>query len=329
MKTQDIKRICELLLAHDNILLLTHKNPDGDAVGSTAAMASLLEKAGKNVRLLYPEEPPERLKFILCGRSYMLPDTIDEGFVPEFILCLDCASASRLGVLEEKYASRVDLSVDHHLSNNPFAKETYTDSAASAASELVYLIAKELSDRGIINIDADIAFPIYAGISSDTGSFKYSNATPLTFNIAAELISRGIDAAKISRLLFDTCSITKLKAEALGTERIKMYADGKVAVTTIPKELLSEYGITYDDCDDVVNIARKIAGVEVGIYVRNANTPGIFKVSMRSNEYVDVASICARHDGGGHLRAAGCAINADDIDAAAEIVIKDALDALK
>lgn len=329
MKTQDIKRICELLLAHDNILLLTHKNPDGDAVGSTAAMASLLEKAGKNVRLLYPEEPPERLKFILCGRSYMLPDAIDEGFVPEFILCLDCASASRLGVLEEKYASRVDLSVDHHLSNNPFAKETFTDSVASAASELVYLIAKELSCRGIINIDADIASPIYAGISSDTGSFKYSNATPLTFNIAAELISTGIDAAKISRLLFDTCPITKLKAEALGTERIKMYADGKVAVTTIPKELLSEYGITYDDCDDVVNIARKIAGVEVGIYVRNANTPGIFKVSMRSNEYVDVASICARHNGGGHLRAAGCAVNADDIDAAAEIVIKDALDALK
>lgn len=329
MKIQDIKKICEILLSHNNILLLTHKNPDGDAVGSTAAMAVLLEKIGKNARILYPEEPPERLKFILCGKSYSLPETIDESFKHDLVLCLDCASASRLGVLEEKYASRVDLSVDHHLSNTPFSKETYTDPDASATCELVYLIAKELSECGIVNMDADIAFPIYAGISSDTGSFKYSNTTSLTFNIAAELISTGIDAARISRLLFDTCPITKLKAEALGTERIKMYADGRVAVTTIPRELLSEHGITYDDCDDVVNIARKIAGVEVGIYVRNANTPGIFKVSMRSNEHIDVASICARHDGGGHLRAAGCAINAENIDAAAEIILKDVLAVLK
>lgn len=329
MDIHDIKKICKLLTSHQNVLLITHKNPDGDAIGSTAALAKILEKTGKNTKILYPEEPPERLKFILSGRDYMTPDTIDTSFSPDLIVTLDCAAASRLGVLEEAYASRVDLSVDHHLSNTPFAKKTYTDPKASAASELVYSIAKELEAQTVIDsIDADMAFPMYAGISSDTGSFKYSNTTAHTFNVCADLIKTGIDIAKISRLLFDTCPISKLRAEALGTERLKLYADGKIAVITMPEELLADTGITYDDCDDVVNIARKIAGVEVGIYLRNAKIPGVFKVSMRSNEHFDVASICALHDGGGHLRAAGCAINSDTIDEAADIILKDVLAAL-
>lgn len=329
MDINDIKRICELLCNNNSFLILSHKNPDGDAVGSTSALAAILENIGKHARILYPDEVPERLKFILQGREYMTPEIIDESFKPELIVALDSASASRLGVLEEKFALCVDLSIDHHLSNTPYAHETYTDPHAAATCEIVFETVKELVSMNILTeISPDIAFPIYAGIASDTGSFKYSNTSAHTFEICAELITKGINVSEISRLLFDRCSINKLRAEALATERLKLFADGKVALITVPQEAFSSRDMTYDDFDDVVDIARKIAGVEVGIYIRNAKTIGTFKVSLRSNEYVNVSELCAKHDGGGHLRAAGCAISADSIETAADIILKDVLAAV-
>ncbi len=329
MDIRDIKHICKLIEEHNNFLILTHKNPDGDALGSTVAMAELLEKSGKCARILYPEAVPKRLEFILCGRAYMTPAGIDKAYVPDFIISLDCAAKSRLGALEEEYASRVDLSIDHHVANTPFAKETYTDPHASAASELVYEIAKELeADTTMDFIDSNIAFPLYAGIASDTGSFKYSNTTERTFLICAKLISTGINTAEISRLLFDTYPIAKIKAEAIGANRLKLHADGKVALISIPEEILGSEALTYDDFDDAVNIARRTLGVEVGIYIRNSNMKNTYKISLRSNVYVNVSDICAKHGGGGHIRAAGCTVNADSIEEAADIILSDVIASL-
>ena len=325
----DINVICDKLMANDSFILLTHKNPDGDALGSTAALAQLLIKAGKKVKILLPEASAQRLRFILGELDFYTPDNTGESFYSPCIVCLDCASSSRLGALEERFGQRVDISIDHHVSNTPFAKYTYTKSDASAASEIVYLIAKELVARRIIDkIDIDISFPLYAGIASDTGSFKYSNTSADTLRICADLIETGIDTALISRLLFDTFSINKLRAESIAVQHLEVFANGKAAVISIPPALLEKEGLSYEDFDDVVNLARKIDGVEIGAYVRVSDT-GDYKISLRSNDYMDVAGICAKHNGGGHIRAAGCNISATSIGEAVKIIKRDIEENLK
>ena len=139
MKTEDIKLICDKLLLANSIRIIGHRNPDGDAIGSTAALAILLDRVGKETQVVYPDEPSDRLKFILCGREYAAPDNMGD-FAPDFIVALDSASASRLGSMENE-AAQVDMSIDHHDICTPFAKETFTDGAASATSEIVYFIA--------------------------------------------------------------------------------------------------------------------------------------------------------------------------------------------
>ena len=323
MKTEDIKLICDTLVLSDGIRIIGHKTPDGDAIGSTAGLAALLEAAGKRVQVVYPDEPADRLKFILCTRAYATPDNMDD-FAPALTVALDCASASRLGSLEES-AKEVALSIDHHEVCTPFAKMTFTDGNASASSEMVYFIALELVRRGVIReIDKSIAYPLYAGIASDTGNFKYSNTTPDTLRICAELLDTGIDNAEISRLLFDTRSLDKLKAESIAVQKLEFFADGLAALVAIDEDVFISTGLTRDDFDDSVNIARKIAGVEVGVYVRpDPAEHGKYKVSLRANSYANVAEIAALHGGGGHVRAAGCTLLADSIAAATEIIRKD------
>lgn len=313
MKTEDIKHISNILLSSDNIRIIGHKNPDGDAIGSTAGLAALLERAGKRTQVVYPDEPAARLKFILCGREYAIPENMGD-FEPNLTVALDCAAASRLGSLESG-ASEVEISIDHHDVCTPFAKNTFTDGKASAASEMVYFIAHEFALRGVIGeIDEKIAYPLYAGIASDTGNFKYSNTTAQTLKISAELLESGIDNAEISRLLFDTCSLDKLRAESIAVQKLELFANGLAALVAIDEDVFESTGLTRDDFDDSVNVARKVLGVEVGIYIRPAlNEPGKYKVSLRANSFANVAEVAALFGGGGHVRAAGCALNAESM----------------
>lgn len=317
MKTGNIKDAIGLILEHERFLILAHKNPDGDAIGSTAALAAVLERLGKRVRIMYPNEPSERLKFILQGREYLTSESEKADAEYDLIISLDSAAADRLGPLEAEYAGRTALSIDHHAVNTPFAALTVCDPNASATCELIFELAKELKTRGMIADIGMAAYPLYAGISSDTGSFKYSNTSPKTLRSAAELLEYGIDAAEISRLLFDTVTFDRLRAEGEAVRKLRVFANGKAAIVTVTDADVESCGLTYDDFDDSVNIARRVAGVEIGAYMRRAqDESGKFKVSLRSNSYIDVAAICKQFGGGGHIRAAGCAINSDSYESA-------------
>ncbi len=323
MKNITLRDVCERLLANDNILLITHKNPDGDAVASVASMYGILKKLGKNVCVVFPDEPVERLGFISGDMEYYTCDNRDKIPFSDFIVSLDCAASSRFGRLEGEFADKVNLSIDHHASNTPFAGETYTKADASATCEIIYDIFTELVAIGAADFfDSDIFYKIYAGIASDTGNFKYSNTTSHTFRACAELFEYGIDIAEISRLLFDSTPLNKLKAEAIAAERLEVFANGKAAIVTIPKSVLEENGLTYEDFDDCVNVARRVSGVEIGAYVRVSDMGG-YKISLRANAYADVAAICAKYNGGGHIRAAGCTVVTDGIDEATKIIKKE------
>lgn len=323
MKNVTLRDVCERLLANDNILLITHKTPDGDAVASVASMYGILKNIGKNVCVCFPDEPVDRLKFILGDIMYYTRDTLDEIPFCNYIVSLDCAASSRLGRLEEKFEEKVDLSVDHHAVNTVFAYETYTNAKASATCEIIYDIFRELVSMGSADFfDSDISYKIYAGIASDTGNFKYSNTTPHTFRACAELMEYGIDIAEISRLLFDSTPLNKLKAEAIATERLEVFANGMAAIVTVPAGVPEENGLTYEDFDDCVNIARRVSGVEIGAYVRQSDMGG-YKISLRANAYADVSAICAKYSGGGHIRAAGCTLNTGSIYEAEDIIKKE------
>lgn len=328
MNKKDIKAICELILQKKSFLVISHKNPDGDAIGSAIAFTRILKQLGKEARAVFPDEPAKRLRFIAGGLGYMTPVDFDKSYNPELVVSLDCATVSRLGAFEEMLGGKVDLSIDHHISNAPFAKKTYTDAKASATAEIVYELAAELMRRGELDeITPHIALALYSGIVSDTGNFKYSNTSDKTFKACAVLRKLDIDTAEISRLLFDSFSLSRLKAEAIAIGKLKLIANGYAAMIVLSQKDIKDAGLTLDDFDDTVNIARRVEDVKVGAYMREAGD-GEYKVSLRSNDDTNVSDICGKYSGGGHIRAAGCVIHAKSIDVAADMIQKDIEEAL-
>ena len=162
---------------------------------------------------------------------------------------------------------------------------------------------------------------IYAAISSDTGGFKFSNTTPRTHMIAAKLIELGVDTAEINRKLFDCKSVAQIKAEGEAARRLKLFDGGRIAVTSMPYSAKAELEVEDDDLATIIEIPRSVSTAEVAISVRQPEEKGFFRVSMRSVGEIDVAAVCATFGGGGHKRAAGCSVEANDIDGAIEKVV--------
>lgn len=286
-----VKRLKEA----DRILILTHRNPDGDTLGSGFALLRALKKMGKKAKLLNNDEIPARYAYLYEGIEA-------EDFEEEFIVSVDVAENRLLGEdIKEKYGDRVDLSVDHHETSRFFAKETYIESDSASACEIIYLIIKALG----VSVDSDIASCIYTGMSTDTGCFKYSNVTARTHIIAAELISHGADHSKINERMFDTKTFGSIMLEKLCYESLETFCEGKVAVISVSKKMLSDCGVDKSALDAIKPITRQIEGVGIGITVKEEDN-GKTGVSVRTSEDYDASLICANFGGGGHVRAAGC-----------------------
>ncbi len=300
----ELSRAVALLRQADNILILTHSNPDGDTLGSGFALLRALKKAGKRVKLLNNDEIPTKYAYLYEGIE-------EENFDEEFIVSVDVAEKKLLGDrVREKYGDRVDLSLDHHESSKPFAKETYVEPDSASACEIIYLVIKALG----ISVDSEIASCIYTGLSTDTGCFKYSNVTPRTHIIAAELISLGAKHSKINELMFDTKTVGSIMLEKLCYESLEMFCDGKVAVISVTKKMLSDCGVDKSALDAVKPITRQIEGVGIGITVKEEEN-GKTGISVRTSEDYNASSICAHFGGGGHIRAGGCELSASVADA--------------
>lgn len=291
----EFSRAVERLKEADNILVLTHSNPDGDTLGSGFALLRALRKMGKRARLLNNDVIPDKY-------AYLYEGTDADEFAEEFIVSVDVAEKKLLGDrIREKYGDRVDLSLDHHESSKHFAKETYVEPDSASACEILYMIIKALG----VSVDSDIASCIYTGMSTDTGCFKYSNVTPRTHLIAAELISLGADHSKINEIMFDTKTFGSIMLEKLCYERLEMFCEGKVAVISVTKKMLSDCGVDKSALDAIKPITRQIQGVGIGITVKEEDN-GKTGVSVRTSENYDASAICAHFGGGGHIRAGGC-----------------------
>lgn len=297
---------------NESTLILFHRHPDGDAIGSGFGLKLILEAMGCTVCCICEDEIPERLRFLTEGlQDSILKESLPADFVPTQIISVDTASPAQAGILYPDYEGRFDLMIDHHAKGEMYA-DGYIDGHASSAGELVYRLSRELVKMGRISaIPEGVDRLLYAAISSDTGCFKYSNASPETHRAAAALLEAGFDSADLNHRLFGVKSYKLLQAEKVGFDRLCLYADGKLGIVVMPFDLMEQYGFTDEHLGTLVDVARGLQGVQVAVAIRQPKAEGVYRVSMRSSCEVDVAAICAEFGGGGHIKAAGCTVSCD------------------
>ncbi|MBP3436774.1 MAG: DHH family phosphoesterase [Clostridia bacterium] len=316
-----VKETLEKLKSLRSPLVLMHRHPDGDTVGSAFALLHVLKEMGINGYGLCADSMPERLAFM--ANAFPVFSALPEGDYD--IISVDVPSPQQMGELAPHLTGKRApvLMIDHHAVGTPFAP-ALIDSTAAAAGELVYLLAEEALRQGIIKqIPLAAKKAIYAALSSDTGCYRYSNTTSRTLRIAAALLEdKGVDSAEINHLLFEAKSERQLKAEAFAIENTHSAKNGKIAWVSITQAERKALGVEDEHLDTMIDMVRSRAGVEIAFVIRESKD-GSFKASLRSSGF-NVAQIAALFEGGGHVRAAGCTIAASHIDEA----VKRLLDAL-
>lgn len=286
-----------LLLGWDELLLLTHVRPDGDTVGSAAALCQALRDRGKTAYLLPNPE------LTATYAPYAAPYAAPEGFVPRHVVSVDIAALSLLPENARPYGERIDLAIDHHPSQGFFARETCLEADSAACGEIVYDIITRLTP-----VTPDIALPLYVAVSTDTGCFVYSNTTARTHRIAAALMDCGIDAAPVNKALFRTKSRTRLAMEAWMAEWAEYYDHDRVVVMQIPLSLCLDYKATEADVEELSSLAALVEGTDCGVTLRELKD-GRVKISLRTGPRVNATEVCALLGGGGHAAAAGATLH--------------------
>ena len=290
------ERACaELLLAADGYLILCHRNPDGDTVGSAAALCRGLRKAGRRAYVREGAAFTPRQRELL---SDLLTEA-SEGLLPGFV---DVAAADM--ICDEGRGLSAYLVIDHHIANRVECGRKLVEPEAAATGEIVFRLLAELG----ADLDAEIAKALYIAVSTDTGCFRFDNTTSETHRIAAELLRYDFGLGAVNRTYFEekTPAAMRLQGELLAG--LRLLAGDRIAAICVSRELRSRLGITEDDLEDVSSLPRSIAGVEAGITLKELPDPGGWKVSLRTSAAVDAAEVCALFGGGGHARAAGCTL---------------------
>lgn len=287
------RETADFLRQHDNYLILNHRRPDGDAVGSAAALCMGLRNLGKTASVWKNPETTERFFPYLRGLE---TETVPQGAV---IVSVDLATEGLLPQNGGAFAGKTVLSIDHHVSNEGYAEKTNVQPQCAACGELLLEILKDLGP-----ITREMASALYLAVSTDTGCFQYSNVTGNTLRTAAELVELGADAYPINKVMFGTKSIARLRLESALTESAEFYAGGLVCVCCLSRSLMDRLGATEDDADDISGFPRGISGVQIGVMIRELREGGA-KISLRTGEDYNASAICGVLGGGGHKAAAG------------------------
>ena len=286
----------EFLRTHDDYLILTHKRPDGDTIGCGVALAELLRAMGKTAWLL------PSLDATVLFTEYLDGQTAPEGYAPATVVSVDVASLGLLPPNAEPYKDRIDLAIDHHPSNSGFAKQTCLEGDKAACGEILCGIAQLL---GVMN--ETIANALYVAVSTDTGCFVYSNTTPNTHRVAAELMEAGADYKRLNKKHFRTKTMARMQLERLILEQMHLYHGDTVAVAPISLDMMAQANATENDAEDIAAFLGQIAGVRHSVTIRELK-PGECKISLRTAADLNASHTCARLGGGGHAAAAGCTV---------------------
>jgi bifunctional oligoribonuclease and PAP phosphatase NrnA len=292
---QTIHEASRWLLERDDFLILTHRRPDGDAVGSAIALCLGLRQLGKRAYIWENPQFTQRYAQRLAG----LTTEAKTGT----LVAVDLATESLLPPGGEDFAGKTQLCLDHHPSNTGYAAETLVEAQCAGCGEIIW----ELLETWQIPISKEMAEAVYIAISTDSGCFRFSNTTARTLHTAARCVEHGAEIFPINREFFEVKTRGRLRLEARLTEQMEFYANGTVAIACLPQEWVEELGVSEDDLDSISGFPRTIDGVLVGVMIRNSE-PGKAKMSVRTAPGHNASAYCAHLGGGGHAAAAGAAI---------------------
>lgn len=289
------RECARLLREQDQLLLLTHRDPDGDTIGCAAALCCALRRLGKTV-WLYPN-PGFTRRYLPYLEGLIAP----EGFAPACCVALDTATER---MFPGGFSGEVLLCVDHHGSNSHYAAHELIRAEKSACGEIVLELIKSLCG----DVTAREATLLYIAVTTDTGCFQYSNTNTQTLAAASELLRLGAKQHEVSQVFFRKVSPARLRLEGLIYSSLRFYRGGQVAAALITQDMLRESGAQKEDLDDLASLSGRAEGSLVNLTIRE-QPDGTSRVSVRSSPGVDSCAICAAFGGGGHAMAAGCNIS--------------------
>ncbi len=298
MSSLTISEVAAYLLARNGFTIVTHRRPDGDTLGTAAALCRGLRSIGKAAWVLYNPEVTEKYAHLLEGISK------PEAQPGDVIVCVDVASPGMLPGAFSHLLGHIDLRIDHHRSSDSFTDFELVIPEAAACGQIIYDIMMEMGVR----LDTPMANALYTAISTDTGCFRYANTKSHTFRVAAACAEVSDDLPALNQVLFETNSLKRLKLQGWIIEHLQFLCDGKIAICALPLAVEKEIGVTEDDMENISGFPRSIEGVKIAATLRQQED-GVVKLSVRALPEYDASSICAKFGGGGHRGAAGASMD--------------------
>jgi len=313
--SEEILQLKELLVLPRETCIISHRNPDGDAIGSTMALAAYLRKCGHNVQVIFPSEYPSNYEFVHGVQLSLIFDldpnaaraVIDKS---EIIFCLDFNGLDRVDKLGEniQFSKAKKVLIDHHLDPEPFTDIEFSDTEASSTCELVFKVIQDLGD--VKKIDTNIGEALFTGLITDTGSFRYGTR-PYTYEVAARLKELGVDDYKLADKIFNSQKEKHLRL--LGhclANRMEVMKDYGVGIMWLTRKDYADFDIQRGDTEGIVNYMLMIENIQVAAFV--LEQPSIIKISLRSKGDISVQEIAQKYfNGGGHKNASGGGVYAN------------------
>lgn len=310
-RMENIAAFRDYLSQPRRVVILTHVKPDADALGSSLGLAGFLKKKGHTVNVITPSDYPDFIQWMPGNsevtifqkdRPLRCKELVDKA---DTIFCLDFSSLNRINELGEmvRGAAARKVLVDHHLEPERFADFEQWDGLAASTAELIYQLIEELGDAHLV--DADIANCLYAGIMTDTGGFRHSNTNYKVFQIAAKLVAHGADPSRVSKLIYDTNSLERLRLMGFVlAEKLKVIPEFKTAYITLSAEELKRFASQTGDTEGLVNYGLSIKGIKLSVMISDRREN--IKLSFRSLGSFSVNDLARKYfEGGGHRNAAG------------------------
>ncbi len=294
---EEIRKLIDL---SDSIAISGHISPDGDAIGSCAALAMALKIMGKDVKVIL-DEYPEVFSIIPTGGIFV--KEAEEDYLPDLYIALDSGDKERLGKNADLFDKTLHtVNIDHHVSNTLYGKVNYIDEEASSTSEIIFQFL-----YGYAPIDNDIAAAVYAGIIFDTGGFRHPSTTPVTMAIVSELLEYDFNFTSIYNSIFHSRKFTEAKAMGKALINLESHFDDRCVTSYITLKEMQEHGLAIDEVSEVSSYIKGISGSVVSVFFHEKEN-NVFKVSMRSEPPFNVCAIAQSFGGGGHKQAAGCSV---------------------
>ncbi|WP_405327216.1 bifunctional oligoribonuclease/PAP phosphatase NrnA [Leeuwenhoekiella sp. LLG6367-2.1] len=311
MKKSELLLLQDLLSTPKNIVIVPHKNPDGDAMGSTLGLLQYLNKKGHRATVVSPNDYPKFLKWLPFEDSVIKYDLQNQQALrlikeADLIFTLDFNSLSRVGdmsVILEKSSAQFVM-IDHHQQPDDYAVVTYSDVTICATCQMVYHTIEMLGDKDLI--DADIATCLYTGIMTDTGSFRFRSTSSLTHTVIASLIEKGADNAFIHEQIYDANSFSRMQLLGTALTNLKVLPEYRAAFITLSQDELDEHSYQKGDTEGFVNYGLSLDNIKIALIFIENKQEGIIKISLRSKGDFSVNEMSRSHfHGGGHTNAAG------------------------